>query len=399
MLKNRFAKGSNGIVDINELTDATRYDFGLYECYGCGNELIPKLGKKNTWHFAHKIDLSCSPETYLHLVSKKLFAQTYSECLAQKTPYFMEVEKIHTCNQFPELFSKNPCKKTISERVDLTRFYDKIEIEKPTNGFIPDILLSSSNGKQILFIEIAVTHPCDEKKINSKNKILEFEIKSEDDLKIFKEHTIDTRLPNIMTYNFRSKEISNICNSQCENEIAVFIVYQSKKCIITDVKAKEIYKLLNNKKVAYYDIILKDDNKIFKDKIREAHMKNVHILNCYLCKYHGGSTYSAPVFCKYLKKEVKTNAAFDCEYYRTVSKIEDYIKIDADNKLFSETKQLNQKVLVKEKAKQWNKEAKEKEKRLKKEARDKKEKVKKQDDMIKAFNKRYLQQMEERNKT
>lgn len=400
MLKNRYAKGNNGIVDINELTDATRYDFGAYECYGCGSELIPKLGKKNTWHFAHKIDANCSTETYLHLVSKSLFAETYSECLAQKKPYFMEIEKVHSCNQFSELFGKNQCKKTISEHVDLTRFYDKIEVEKPIDGFIPDILLSSSHGKQTLFVEIAVTHPCDDNKINSKNKILEFKIKFEEDLKIFKEHTISTKLQNITTYNFRSTEISNVCQGNCEEEVEVFVVYQNKKCILEYVKAREINEFLNNRKIIYHEIdgAPEDTRKSFKDKIRKAHSKNIPIINCHLCKFYVELPFEEHIFCKYFQKEVLPDISLHCRDYQTFSNLKDYNKNDRDGILFLERNNYKKIRLEEKKKKEKIKDKKERENLKKKIATEKEAELKRVDDVIKAFNEKYLQQVEERKK-
>ncbi len=86
---------------------------------------------------------------------------------------------------------------------DFKKIYDTAEIEKEFNSFRADVLLSSSNipHRDPVFMEIEVTHPCDEKKINSGNRIIEIKVEKEEDAWIdFKDSN-----PSIKFYNFSPK--------------------------------------------------------------------------------------------------------------------------------------------------------------------------------------------------
>ena len=340
MIKHRYAKGTNGIININELSDSTRWDYGPYICYGCGNELIPKLGTIRAKYFSHKANINCSPETYLHQVAKEQFTLTYQKCLFTNTPFIMRIEQTKQCNQFQELFAKEPCKKVISNSVDLTKHFEQINIEKYLDNFTPDILLSSSKHNEIFFVEIAVTHKCDENKINSGFRILEFQISTEEDLAVLMDNTIDTGNPLIKTYNFKEQRTANLCNQNCSRELAIFIVYKSKKSILTIATPSKAQILISNDQIVYYevDIHMRTGVQRYKDKIRKTHLKNnIPISSCYLCRYHGGPSDGMAVFCKFLKKSVPAHEALKCEFYRTYTTEDEYIKADDDNRRFSQS--------------------------------------------------------------
>lgn len=65
-IKYHFALNSEGhIIDIADVTENNRQD--KYYCLNCGDEMRPRLGKKNAHHFAHiSTTPNCNPETYLH---------------------------------------------------------------------------------------------------------------------------------------------------------------------------------------------------------------------------------------------------------------------------------------------------------------------------------------------
>jgi competence CoiA-like predicted nuclease len=89
MIKYQWSKDENdNLVDINHLDESSRKR-NKYFCISCGNELIAKLGKIKKHHFAHKNEVNCSKETYLHLLGKKLFYDSYTECLTTKKPFYI----------------------------------------------------------------------------------------------------------------------------------------------------------------------------------------------------------------------------------------------------------------------------------------------------------------------
>lgn len=212
-LRNRYALGVlNKRVDIFSLSDSTRHDFGPYICYGCKSYLIPKLGTKNIWHFAHKVNANCSPETYLHLVGKDIFFETFSDCMKKEVPYIATIKYEENCIHHS---TGKSCQRNLDKDIDLTKYFDAIDLEKPYGGFIPDIMLSSTKHNHVLFIEIAVTHKCEDNKINSGYRIIEFQINKEEDLEILKSKNIHTSEIGLEIYNFKIKRDVNLCDGVC----------------------------------------------------------------------------------------------------------------------------------------------------------------------------------------
>lgn len=176
-IKYKYALSEDGLIlDVNDLSEEDRRD---YECIGCGNVLrpvLPKINRKK--HFRHKVNHDCSIETYLHRMGKKLFVETYENCLQQGIPYLIEYEVPIICD-----FCKHgPCEKD-DEKVtyDLTKVFTDIFEEQRDEELIPDVLLITKSGKKI-YIEIAVTHQSSSTKINSGIRIIEFLLSKEEDL-------------------------------------------------------------------------------------------------------------------------------------------------------------------------------------------------------------------------
>ena len=73
---------------------------------------------------------------------------------------------------------------TQEKTVNLKSYYNVCTTEKQIENFRADILLENSTRPiKPLLIEICVTHPCSEEKINSKLPIIEIPINSADDIK------------------------------------------------------------------------------------------------------------------------------------------------------------------------------------------------------------------------
>ena len=62
------------IININDVTRDNRAEH--YFCIGCGKEMSAVLGEKREHHFRHKED-TCSWESYLHQLGKKLIKQRF----------------------------------------------------------------------------------------------------------------------------------------------------------------------------------------------------------------------------------------------------------------------------------------------------------------------------------
>jgi hypothetical protein len=338
-MKYQYAKSKNkSYVDVTKLNHENRNKWAPYYCFGCGNELIPNLGEKKIKHFSHKTTCECSKETYLHQLAKNIFFSKYNECLINNKP-FLYIRPINQLCTYMQNFTGETCTKTVEEKIDLTKYFKNLIMEKKFNGFIPDILLYSTTKSEVLFIEIAVTHQCEEKKITSGNRILEINIRDENDILQISNAEIFEHSENIKTYNFKQKDfIRYTCSGDCDRNIYIFMVYKSKKSILKTLPLKEA---LTTPYPIYKEILgfsEKNEN-LYKDKVREAYFKNISIQNCYLCKYYGEKLYfnefdefeQNNIFCKLHKKSLHPNIATECKNFSPFKSMKECIQADIKN--------------------------------------------------------------------
>ncbi|MBO7489891.1 MAG: hypothetical protein J6T88_06410 [Bacteroidales bacterium] len=153
-----------------------------YSCIECGEPLIIKDGSKKRKHFAHKSNSNCDGESYIHKIWKKRIKNKFYS----NSPFIIKYVvgtpcKDETTYLIKKRISDMKCNKCYVKEIDLKQKYDTCEEEVEYKGFIGDIVLSNSKDpeKEPLFIEIDYTHPCEEEKIASGIKIIEFKVKDD----------------------------------------------------------------------------------------------------------------------------------------------------------------------------------------------------------------------------
>ncbi len=150
-----------------------------FSCLGCNKEVYAVIKyKKQIPHFRHNVsgaDGCNESESYIHYVTKELFAEHY----AQAKVFYLETGIEKKC------IHNTDCKKTVHEKTNLKELYPHIKVEKSVEDFRPDCLLYNDNGEKIFF-EVCYTSKVTDKKINSGVPIIE--------LKVSNENTIDTIL-------------------------------------------------------------------------------------------------------------------------------------------------------------------------------------------------------------
>lgn len=184
-IKYHYAQLENGqIVSITEVTRENRA--AHYFCVGCGEEMSAVLGNKREHHFRHK-EAHCSWESYLHKLGKKIIKQSFEN----SSQFFVRYYARYFCNKWQEcklaqqLASKDSCNQERLHSIDLKEFYDTIEEEATYKykgfRFRADLMLSSKEHpeRKPVFIEISVTHDCEEKKIDSGIRIIELKLNNE----------------------------------------------------------------------------------------------------------------------------------------------------------------------------------------------------------------------------
>ena len=322
---------------VHQLILISKVDKNLkekYSCISCSGILIPKKGQTRKHHFAHKPDANCTFESYLHKLAKLEFQQEYLKCLHIGKPFYLENTVNRTCTGCIDAKPYNTiCELGQSvQSFDLTIVYDEIQIEKMHNGYIADILLVSNKYNRYLFIEFAVTHVCDAKKIRSGNPIVEFNIKTEEDLAYIKKRNISNNDENITYYNIPAKEQERHFNqySTCDKIFKSFIVYKSGKAVILRKTLANTNYLYNFKNYNWFYFIATFDeqkkyyiaeNDNFKNLLTQALQKGVDVKNCFGCKFYSTKIVFKDnkmydIFCKKHGTIVEnSNAGADCKYF------------------------------------------------------------------------------------
>lgn len=323
----RIIKYKYALDDGNNMIDIAMIDKKLrscskYYCISCGRELIAKLGDKNKHHFAHKVSTDtvlCSNETYLHKLAKLKIKEIFDN---NKT-FTIRREKHIICSfiGFCEFsLGKNSCSLIKNIDVNLKQYYDLCNIEKPIKNFKADILLENSIEKNIkpILIEILVTHPCSEDKINSKLPIIEIPITSEEDIIKIEE---ETKLYG-KSYNISPKEESEPMDIDYTfTKYALFESGKYKEETFYDNTCKYINKTIYEKallELSVYKGILGGNYFLFHALSLGYNIKDCSICQNYDCVKKYDESYS---LCKRYKKDNTPKTphflyAYQCPYYK-----------------------------------------------------------------------------------
>ena len=173
LFKNPFAVNENNeIVYIKEDDRENKELYRNCYCPKCREKLIPRMGEKNRWHFAHKSNKQCDGnfESSLHLYAKELIKKNNTILLPQ-----VSISEYISYNKMDEEFLKdlNNWRQYNEEWIPSLTFleenkyhYKWIDNEVRIDDFIPDCVVEVGGKK--LAVEIFVTHEVDfdkEKKV------------------------------------------------------------------------------------------------------------------------------------------------------------------------------------------------------------------------------------------
>ncbi|MBR1769351.1 MAG: hypothetical protein IJ748_02735 [Bacteroidales bacterium] len=295
MIKYHNAKDIDGkIVPIGDAQSGT-----VYYCIGCGKEMIAKKGKIKEHHFSHKQTFDCNAETYLHRYAKQYIKDLFDS----QEHFYVQYDGLSECGTIDTCTYKDvsdcSCIGYIKLRFDLKEFYDTCELESEYNGYVADILLcnSSKPNREPCFIEIAVTHSCEQEKLDSGMRIIEIHIpKHTDDLSAlysieetskydyWREAHVQIQID---FHNFKKHNRAKHCSNQ--NPVTVFFINRNGKgqvrlhehsCMsygvahIEDSSLFEIHFPYNNLFSAY------------REGLAIASLRGKKVINCWLCKHH-----------------------------------------------------------------------------------------------------------------
>ncbi len=163
-----------------------------YTCINCGETMMAKKGRERDHHFSHySVTEQCDHDGWLH---KEILSVLMSR-LAQDESVLVDT---------PD--------GTLDLADNVT--YSK---EKKHENWVPDILIEKSD--EVIFVEVNVTSPCSEDKVNSGYKIIE--IKTEDARSIDELRTgpihLETKYYKLQFYNFETQKRITILKAEQTN--------------------------------------------------------------------------------------------------------------------------------------------------------------------------------------
>ncbi|PKB15323.1 competence protein CoiA family protein [Flavobacterium sp. 5] len=342
-MKNLYAYNEeNELIHINNVEKKSAQN---YFCINCESKMIARKGEIKAHHFSHKADSNCSFESYLHKLSKIQFYNEYIKCLNNNESFNIQYKTYRNCTSCKEKENLNlVCK--LDDKIsllNLTKWFDKITIEKYHNGFIADILLESSKSEEKLFIEFAVSHKCEIAKIESKIRIVEISLINELDLKFISERKIPINQENIIFHNFiiNQKNEDYFLPNECNKMFSFFAIYQNNKAISKELRIKEIIYNLNIHNYKHFQILkpkeidYEYDDEIesysggqFIDLIIKSAFEIKDFKNCYSCRFSAENNnyfsryeFGHTLFCKKFKAVItNSNDGHNCEKYWRIEK-------------------------------------------------------------------------------
>ena len=302
-----------------------------FYCPYCGQEMISKCGKLRDWHFAHKTDAQkCSYDKYLHSLAIKKIQEWYN---CSKNIFLRLIAKCY-CRDYNKCNLRNKVYGCIrhanAKDFDLkSRFplgQAEMEYKCDSGRFIPDILCQDIKGKsEPIFIEMYVTHKCEYKKIASGIRIIEFNVKSEDDIMSIINSQFIAEGKLVTLYNFHPK---NIYNGDFYMPMQKFILFPSKKYYIDN--SSFTCKDFDKKRKGIYEITLPYDDctpaficagGFYVIALAKAMYDKYVCKDCNLCKYHKIIGLVGEHICVLYKKYgtqrlCKDNNANECGMFR-----------------------------------------------------------------------------------
>lgn len=305
----RYALNPEGqAVDVRTIREK-----GSYICPACHDAMIPKMGKIREWHFAHKTQV-CSYESYLHSLAKIRIAQWFNE----SPSILLDLEAFKICADYGNCAFYYPlkCERPTRVQHDLKKFYPECAIEQPYGGFIPDILCP--HPKSPLFLEVFVSHECTEEKKRSGQRIIEFNVSSEEDIDRIVYSPIIRESEKVKFYGFRQNQI--FCGG-FKRRLFKYVLYRSGKSFVVQENV-DCRNYGSPKPGAIYEMTAgtnRDPVMMFLVGKSMAHRDGYLPKDCSICFWLGGKLGAR--ICKLYKKcgnpmLCKDNDARKCRMFR-----------------------------------------------------------------------------------
>ena len=293
------------LIHIDKVTIEDRAN-NHYYCVGCGMEMSPVLGNIRDHHFRHK-DAQCSRESYLHKLCKRNLKERFDTQKEFIIKYYVDFycNKTEGCKLAPLYNKYQECNRKELLVIDLKKLYDTCQEEVKYKGYCADLLLSSKEypEREPIFLEISVTHDCEQDKLDSGIQIIELMINEEDDvsrplveqsgscIRPNPNNPYDSKsLPPIRFYNFKryiktARPLDRFW--VVKDELGILRGY----CAQNNLNCQDVNS--NHLEGSIYEIAIPSEV-IFKNRkphlytfgMMKAHNAGIDVKHCGLCNYY-----------------------------------------------------------------------------------------------------------------
>ena len=330
-----YAIASDGrLVNVDEVE--TGHDCKCI-CPACKEPLVAKNnGLVREHHFAHLSGSECdfAYESMLHLLAKERVQNAFLNA----DRFYLDFEYRSYCpnEKKCELVTYDSCYTNHRKRFNLKDYYDSCEQEVAYDGIKrrSDLKLFSSTAPQTppVYIEFCVTHPSEQEKLHSGNRIIECVIEDESDIeKIITEgfignnHRDDAHgiMPEskIQIYGFKDSDYKNVSMNK-KIEFSRYVLFKSGKSryFQDSCNCKEISRSSPSSlyEICFYTPVAFE----IYDYAKYLGYEKFHIKNCILCKNYVDSFTPPEKICrshKYVQTssydKFDTSRAKDCRGY------------------------------------------------------------------------------------
>lgn len=323
--------GEGDLIDAYEVSPDDRYARGPYTCLACGHLMVPALGRTRKHHFKHKAGrpADCHNETYLHQLAKMTLFSVLSEAIRAGQPYWLTRDRPVVCSYYQASFGLPCTGRHAPFGTDLSTMFDKVAVEAGVNGFVADILLSSSRSDARMLIEIVVTHPCDEAKIASGLPIIEVSIQDEDAASRLRDG-IDAASRHTRCHNLPIPETApHLCKTPCSATGLALLLYENGKAWYSELEigTQEDVQILSDphlKVQMIEDVKLGHTTRPWKTVlehlgafiIQQTFEEGRSIRSCLICRNNGGRRNIHDIYCAAQNRIVwMSSSAISCRDY------------------------------------------------------------------------------------
>ena len=314
---------NNRLISIKDTSEKNK----TFVCPHCKSEMIKKCGQHNAWHFAHK-NKQCDYDKYLHTVAEQRIMEWFneSEKVIIKTHHFSKCPSYDQCKwrKWKEFLCS---KRDLELNHNIKQWYGHAELEKAFvkdgKKFVADIFCHNlKDENNPLFIEINVTHPCEQNKIDSGIKIIEFDIHSEEDIEAIINSPIQES-EKTRYHHFHPKETKG---QRCDVGLSMqkFVLMPSMKAFIDQLLCHDI-----EKRRGVFELTIENDDSIpyflqyggFYAVAMAVANDHFKFNSCTFCKYQAYNEWESSFICTLYKKYgthkyCNDNNPAECSFFR-----------------------------------------------------------------------------------